>query len=119
MCQKGMGPAKSAQLVAAMELARRQALQRLNETDVLSSPADTRRFLQYHLGSHRREVFSCLFLDNRHRVLAFEELFRGTIDGASVHPREVVKHALAKNAAAVILAAVACLPQRLPTPATA
>ncbi|MCR9105308.1 MAG: DNA repair protein RadC [Gammaproteobacteria bacterium] len=104
MCQKGMGPAKSAQLVAAMELARRQALQRLNETDVLSSPADTRRFLQYHLGSREREVFSCLFLDSQHRVLACEDLFFGTLDGAAVYPREVAVRALKLSAAAVIFA---------------
>ena len=70
----------------------------------LTSPVDTKRFLQLKLGHLEHEVFAVLWLDNRHRVLAFEELFRGTIDGASVHPREVVKSALKHNAAACIFA---------------
>jgi hypothetical protein len=85
----GVGTAKYAQLRAALELARRQALQALGSGDVLTSPAETRRFLQYHLGGHRREVFSCLFLDSQHRVLRCEDLFMGTLDGAAVYPREV------------------------------
>ena len=72
--------------------------------ETLTSPADTKRFLQLKLSHLEHEVFAVLWLDNRHRVLAFEELFRGTIDGASVHPREVVKSALTHNAAACILA---------------
>ena len=68
------------------------------------SPADTGRFLAARLRDYPYEVFGVLFLDNRHRVLSFNELFRGTIDGTSVYPREVVKEALAVNAAAVILA---------------
>ncbi len=72
--------------------------------DLLESPSVTRKYLALRFSSLEHEVFSCLFLDNRHRVIACEELFRGTIDGASVHPREVVKQALAHNAAAVILA---------------
>ncbi len=71
---------------------------------MLTSPGETRRFLTAQLRDRPFEVFCCLFLDNRHRLLAFEELFRGTIDGASVHPREVLRQALAHNAAAVILA---------------
>lgn len=72
--------------------------------EAFTSPADTKRFLQLKLSPLEHEVFAVLWLDNRHRVLAFEELFRGTIDGASVHPREVVKSALQHNAAACIFA---------------
>jgi len=71
---------------------------------VLENPVATRRYLTSRLRHHPHEVFACLFLDNRHRVIVFEELFRGTVDGASVHPREVVRRALHHNAAAVILA---------------
>lgn len=70
----------------------------------LTSPAATSKYLIFKLGSAERECFAAIFLDNRHRVLAYEELFYGTIDGASVHPREVVKAALKHNAAAIILA---------------
>jgi DNA repair protein RadC len=100
----GVGPVKYAQLQAAQELARRQALQVISSSDALSSPADTRRFLQYHLGGHNREVFSCLFLDSQHRVLRCEDLFLGTLDGAAVYPREVAVRALQYSAAAVIFA---------------
>lgn len=72
--------------------------------DFLESPSATRKYLAVRFTSLEHEVFCCLFLDNRHRLIACDELFRGTIDGASVHPREVVKRALAHNAAAVILA---------------
>ena len=102
-CQ-GIGAAKYVQLQAALELARRQALQVLSENDVLSSPGDTRRFLQYHLGLHQREVFCCIFLDSQHRVLRCEDLFFGTLDGAAVYPREVAVRALQYGAAAVIFA---------------
>jgi len=70
----------------------------------LASPHDTRNFLKINLGEQEREVFIAIFVDNQHRVIAYEELFFGTIDGASVHPREVVKRALALNAAAVVFA---------------
>jgi DNA repair protein RadC len=100
----GVGPAKYAQLRAAMELTRRQALQEVVEGDVLSSPGDTRRFLQHHLGSRSREVFTCLFMDSQHRVLRCEDLFFGTLDGAAVYPREVAVRALQYGAAAVIFA---------------
>jgi DNA repair protein RadC len=100
----GIGAAKCARLRAALELARRQALQELGEGDVLSSPAATRRFLQHHLGSLQREVFSCLFLDSQHRILRCEDLFFGTLDGAAVYPREVAVRALQYHAAAVIFA---------------
>lgn len=100
----GVGSAKYAQLQAAMELARRQALQALQASDVLSSPGETARFLQYHLGTHDREVFCCVFLDSQHQVLCCEDLFFGTLDGAAVYPREVAIRALQYRAAAVILA---------------
>jgi len=100
----GMGPAKYARLRAAMELACRQALEQVSTGDVLSSPSETRRFLQYHLGSRSREVFTCLFLDSQHRVQRCEDLFFGTLDGAAVYPREVAVRALQYGAAAVIFA---------------
>ena len=100
----GMGDAKYAQLQAVLEMARRHLSERLARNDVLQNPDDTRRFLEMKLGAFPYEVFATLFLDNRHRVIAFEELFRGTIDGTSVHPREVVRRSLRHNAAAVIFA---------------
>ena len=100
----GIGDAKYAQLRAALELARRQALQALRASDVLSSPEETLRFLQYHLGSHEREVFCCIFLDSQHQVLRCDDLFFGTLDGAAVYPREVATRALQYRAAAVIFA---------------
>lgn len=100
----GIGPARYAQLRASMELARRQAMACLVRGDVLSSPGETRQFLQYHLGTLDREVFSCIFLDSQHRVLCCEDLFLGTLDGAAVYPREVAVRALQYRAAAVIFA---------------
>ena len=100
----GIGPAKYARLRAAMELACRQALETVSMGDVLSSPSETRRFLQYHLGGRSREVFTCLFLDSQHRVQRCEDLFFGTLDGAAVYPREVAVRALQYGAAAVIFA---------------
>lgn len=85
-----------------IEAALSEMQRRFHRGAVLTSPEETKSFLQLRLGHLEHEVFACLFLDNRHRVIAFEELFRGTIDGASVHPREVVKTALRHNAAAVI-----------------
>ena len=83
----------------------KQALcRRFRKGTLLDSPAATRNFLTVTLGSREFETFCCIFVDNRHRVIDFVELFRGTIDGASVHPREVVKEALKRNAAAVIFA---------------
>ncbi|MCH8497959.1 MAG: DNA repair protein RadC [Marinobacter sp.] len=101
---KGLGTAKYAQLHAALEMARRVMDEPLRQGDPLRSPADTRRFLASRLGTYPHEVFAGLFLDNRHRVIRYQELFRGTIDGASVYPREVVREALGCNAAAVIFA---------------
>ncbi len=102
--QPGLGQAKSAQLIAALELSRRALAAPLRRGDALSSPAHTRRYLQSELAGERNEVFAALFLDTRHRVIAFEKLFYGTIDGASVHPRVVVQRAMALNAAAIIVA---------------
>jgi DNA repair protein RadC len=100
----GLGDAKYAQLQAVVEMAQRCLREELGRRDVLTSPRQTRDYLGLRLHAHPHEVFACLFLDNRHRVIAYEELFRGTIDGASVHPREVVRRALHHNAAALILA---------------
>ena len=100
----GLGAAKYAQLQAVLEMARRYLEENLQRSDAISSVADTRRYLTAQLRHEPHEVFACLFLDNRHRVLAFEPLFYGTIDGASVHPRQVVRRALYHNAAALILA---------------
>jgi DNA repair protein RadC len=100
----GLGLAKYAQLQAVLEMARRHLKETLRRESALTSPGLTRQYLSAHLRSYRHEVFGCLFLDNQHRVIQFEELFRGTIDGANVYPREVVKKALAFNAAAVIFA---------------
>ncbi len=100
----GMGPAKTAVLFAARECGRRYLSERLRPGTTIGSPTDSREFLLANLRDRPHEVFCCLFLDNRHRVLAFDELFRGTIDAAAVYPREIVKQALTRNAAAVILA---------------
>lgn len=102
--EPGIGPAKYVQLQAAVEFGRRYLAAELPRGAGLASPGQARTFLRAQLRDRPYEVFCCLYLDTRHRVLEFEELFRGTIDGASVHPREVVKGALARNAAAVIIA---------------
>lgn len=101
---KGLGSAKFAQLQAVLEMGRRHMDERLRRGAPLTSPAETRHFLSLQLRDYHHEVFACLFLDTRNRVIRFEELFFGTIDGASVYPREVVKRALHHNAAAVIFA---------------
>ncbi|MGI9233650.1 MAG: RadC family protein [Woeseiaceae bacterium] len=101
---KGIGRGRLAVLRALPELARRYYSESLPSGQTLRSPADTEAFLKAHMRDLDHELFCCLFLDNRHRVLSFDALFRGTIDGTSVYPREVVKEALAINAAAVILA---------------
>jgi DNA repair protein RadC len=100
----GVGPGKYAQLQAAVELTRRHLAERLERAGPLSGPAATRDYLIARFRDRPYEVFCCLYLDNRNRLIGLEELFRGTIDGASVHPREVVRQAIANNAAAVILA---------------
>lgn len=100
----GLGTAKFTQLQAVLEMARRYLDETLERGDALESPEATARYLTLRLRDRPREVFAVLFLDNRHRVIAYEELFQGTIDGASVHPREVVRRAMDHNAAALILA---------------
>ena len=102
--ERGVGDGTLAALAAIPELARRYFAASLPAGRSIRSPADTRDFLHARIRHLGHELFCCLYLDNRHRVLRFDELFRGTIDGTSVYPREVVKEALAINAAAVILA---------------
>jgi DNA repair protein RadC len=101
---KGLGTAKYVQLQAVLELGQRYLRAEISGRDVLTSPEATRTYLKSRLRVYPHEVFACLFLDNRHRVIEYRELFRGTIDGASVHPREVVREAMRCNAAAVIFA---------------
>lgn len=102
--RRGLGQAKYVLLQAVLEMSRRHLREGLSRGDALSNPADTRRFLTAQLRGYPYEVFACLFLDNRHRVIGFEELFNGTIDGSAVHPREVLRRTLTHNAAAVIFA---------------
>jgi DNA repair protein RadC len=104
VAEPGVGVAKFALLQAALELARRHALEELQQGAVLSSPARTRQFLQYHLRDPSREVFCCLFLDAQHALIRCENLFFGTLDGAAVYPRVVLQRALALESAAVIFA---------------
>lgn len=101
---KGIGEAKFVQLQAVIEMASRHLQEQLQRSDAFTSPQLTRRYVQHKLRDYPYEVFACLFLDTRHRLISYDELFRGTIDGASVHPREVVRKSLEYNAAAVILA---------------
>jgi DNA repair protein RadC len=101
--QLGLGPAKFAQLQAVLEMARRHLAERLRRDSVLDSPLVVRDYLKALLRHEPHEVFGCLFLDAKNRVLAFEALFRGSIDTTSVYPRQVIKRALAHNAAALIL----------------
>ncbi|MCL4106073.1 UNVERIFIED_CONTAM: hypothetical protein GTU68_058379 [Idotea baltica] len=100
----GVGSCTYALLQASTEMARRQAAEPLSRADVLTSPQQTRKFLQLHLGGRNREVFSCLFLDSQHRMIRCDDLFLGTLDGAAVYPREVVVRALQYSSAAVIFA---------------
>lgn len=102
---KGLGgPAKRAELVAVLELSRRALAQQLKESTVFDSPQAVQHYLQLHLGAKKHEVFAVLFLDVQNRLLAMEELFRGTLSQTSVYPREVVLRALHHHAAAVVLA---------------
>lgn len=101
---QGLGPAKYAQLQAALEIGRRHLQENMVREDAVANSLDTRLFLTSKLRQYKHEVFACLFLDSRNRVICFEELFRGSIDHATVYPREVVKQALEHNAAALILA---------------
>ncbi|MCK5859303.1 MAG: DNA repair protein RadC [Abyssibacter sp.] len=101
---RGLGDAKFVQLQAVLEMARRHLASELKDQAGITDARSAFAYLQAQLADRPHEVFCALFLDTRHRVITFEELFRGTIDGASVYPREVVKTALQHNAAAVILA---------------
>lgn len=100
----GLGASKFAQLQAVLEMGRRHLGETLRRSDLLTDVGMTRRFLTARLRGYPYEVFAAVFLDNRHRVIEFEELFRGTINGASVHPREVVRRCIEHNAAAVLFA---------------
>jgi len=101
---KGLGPAKRTELLAVMELARRALAQQLKERAVLDTPEAVRHYLQLHLGAQPHEVFALLLLDSQHRLIVFEELFRGTLTQTAVYPREVVLRALHHGAASVVLA---------------
>jgi len=101
---RGIGASRARIIHALPELARRYFEASVVPGEAIRSPADTEAYLQARLRHLGHELFCCLYLDNRHRVLRFDEMFRGTIDGTSVYPREVVKEALAVNAAAIILA---------------
>jgi len=104
-CQgKGVGQAKFVQLKAVVEMSRRYLHEKIQRGDVMENVADVKRYLQSRLQAYPFEVFSCLFLDNKHRVIEYEELFRGTVDTASVHTREVVRRAIHHNAVAIVLA---------------
>jgi DNA repair protein RadC len=100
----GLGPAKYAQLQAVLEMARRHLAASLKKTDTLSNPAAVKSYVSAQLRHQPREVFAVLFLDNQNRLLAYEELFQGGIDGANVYPREIIRCVIKHNAAAVMLA---------------
>ncbi|MCG2633739.1 MAG: DNA repair protein RadC [Gammaproteobacteria bacterium] len=102
--EAGLGPAKYAQFRAVVEIGARYLAEEITHNQPLTSPTSAIDYLRMRLRGHQQEVFGCLFLDNRNRVLVFEELFYGTIDSAAVYPREIAKRGLQLNAAAVILA---------------
>lgn len=99
---RGLGPARACALAAALELGTRHLGQQLQRGEALADPAQAGDYFARKLRALPHEVFACLFLDTRHRVIAYEELFRGTLDGSEVHPREVARRCLAHNAAAVL-----------------
>ena len=99
-----MGPAKRAEIVAVLEIARRSLAQPLRQRPLLGMPSRVKDYLKLQLAGREHEVFAVLFIDVRHQLLAMEEMFRGTLTQTSVYPREVVKRALEMNAAAVMLA---------------
>ena len=101
---KGLGPAKGAELQAVLELARRALVAELAQRPVFDAPAQVREYLRLQMAHLRYQVFAVLFLDSQHRLIAFEEMFRGTLAQTSVYPREVIQRALALNAGAVVLA---------------
>lgn len=102
--EKGLGLAKYSQLQAAAELGKRYLAERLQEKDLLVGAQDTEQFLIAQLRPYKHEIFACLFLDSQNQIISFDKMFEGTIDSAHVYPREVVKRALSRNAAAVIFA---------------
>ncbi len=101
---QGVGPIRYAQLQAALEIGRRNLQATIKRSDVMTHASETGQFLMAKMRNYQQEVFACLFLDSHYRMIIFEELFYGTIDGAVVHPRVVIKRALFHNAAAVIFA---------------
>ena len=101
---KGLGPAKRAELLAVMEMARRALAQPMATAPVFDSPGRVKDYLGLQLGNRPQEVFAVLFLDGQHRLLLLEEMFHGTLTQTSVYPREVVRRSLALNAGAVVLA---------------
>ena len=101
---KGLGPAKRAEIMAVLELARRAVAQRLKERTVLADPQAVKQYLQLQLGQRMHEIFAVCFLDAQNKLIALEELFRGTLTQTSVYPREVALHALRHSASAVVLA---------------
>jgi len=101
---KGLGPAKRAEIVAVLELARRAMAQKLQEREVFADPQAVKHYVQLHLANKQHEVFAVLFLDSQNKLLAMEELFRGTLTQTSVYPREVVLRGLHHQAGAVVLA---------------
>ena len=104
-CQHmGLGPAKYAQLQAVLELSQRHLFESLARSESLTDAQTSKSYFQAKMRDYPHEVFSCLYLDNRNRIILYEELFQGTLAGASVYPREVVKKALSHNAAAIIFA---------------
>jgi DNA repair protein RadC len=104
MERPGMGPTKAAALAATVALAQRYLACAVEQRQIFGASADVRRYLRHRLGGRPREVFAALFLDTQHRLIAFREMFLGTIDSAAVHPREVLRETLTLNAAAVIFA---------------
>jgi DNA repair protein RadC len=101
---KGLGPAKYCQLQATLELTKRYLEEQLKQSPIFTKPKQVEDYLAVQMKDYQREVFSVLLLDTRHQLLGYHEIFHGTIDTTSVHPREVVKLALQKNAAAIIVA---------------
>lgn len=100
----GLGPAKAAQLVAVLALVKRALHEQMRRSDNIDSPHAARDYLRLHLAARDREVFAAIYLDAQHRVIAVEDLFAGTLTQTSIFPREVVRHALLHNCAAVIFA---------------
>lgn len=104
-CQgEGLGVAKYVQLQAAIEIVQRYLQENLRKGDIFTNPDETIRFLTLRLRHRHQEIFTCLFLSNAHHLIRYDEIFQGTINATTVHPREIVKRALTYNAAAVILA---------------